>query len=337
MPSYKVLGIYSFADNLKEMNVNDVVILKKNILNIRSKNAIAVYSLDNKKLGYLPVENDDELKFHNNSYKICKIVLSNDNAILEIKRDYKINNYLDDIEHPIVKEIKYSKMNIITVDHDLKSCIERLQKELKRKKINVKQIVVTYMNENYINLLIETNKGISTYYMVTRKYYKENQDKYNELFEYNLISNMFFQELHVHRLEKYYEANYTNIDNLNLVCNYSLIEDNIHNKLKMKKKLNWNMYLRFLITKDLFYFNEDINDYVENSGEINKFMHTFNNINLGKFMYDHKKKIYGYINFENDEYIFDIEELKNVFALSTKNIIIYYPELGLIKKYINNL
>ena len=28
MPSYKILGIYSYAENLKKMNINDNVILK---------------------------------------------------------------------------------------------------------------------------------------------------------------------------------------------------------------------------------------------------------------------------------------------------------------------
>ena len=49
MPCYKILGIYSFADNLKLVKIDDSVLLKKEYYNVKSKNAIGVYTQDNKK------------------------------------------------------------------------------------------------------------------------------------------------------------------------------------------------------------------------------------------------------------------------------------------------
>jgi hypothetical protein len=89
MPSYKILGIYSFSENIKQINLNDKVILKKEIKNMKSDNAIGIYTLENKKLGYLPVEKNEELLNHKNSYKISTLLLHLQNPIIEISSHIK--------------------------------------------------------------------------------------------------------------------------------------------------------------------------------------------------------------------------------------------------------
>ena len=321
MIKYKILGIYSFADNLKLVKLNDPVILKKNTMNIKSKNAIAVYSKDNKKLGYLPVETEH----NNNAYKISKLELNQDYPILEICRNYELNNNINNIEHPIFKDLKYS-LTIIKTEEKM---IEHLYRELIRKKIKVKKIAITYQDENYINVVIETNKGISTYYTVTRKFFNDNIHRYEELYEFKLIDTIFFKDLQIHRIEKYYEINYTNINEVNESCNYNNIEQ-IHEKLIIKKEIDWDKYIRFLITNNKIYFNSNIHDYIQNPEEITKFINKFSNIRLGSFLYNHELQLYGYTDLENDEYIFEINKHRPIHLLTKKKIILYVPKDGII-------
>ena len=172
MPNYKLLGIYSFADNLKKINVDDQVILKSEQLNIKSKNAIGVYTVDNKKLGYLPVENQNEITFFNNAYKISNLVLNEKYPLVEISRVYPKNNYLDDIEYPYEKKIKY-KYILVDISKELQKSIIGLEKYLTTKKFKVKRSAVIYYDDNYINILIEISKGIEQFECITLKYFKE--------------------------------------------------------------------------------------------------------------------------------------------------------------------
>ena len=116
MPSYKLLGIYSFADTLKKIHINDQVILKSEKFNIKSKNAIGVYTIDDKKLGYLPVENQTEITSFDNAYKISNLVLNKEYPLVEISRFYPKNSCLENVEYPYEKKIKYEyKLVNITI------------------------------------------------------------------------------------------------------------------------------------------------------------------------------------------------------------------------------
>jgi len=101
MPIYKILGIYSFAENIKDIKLNDSVILKNEKYNIKSKNAIGVYTIDNKKIGYISNENE----LDKSTYKISKMALSQEYPLIEIKKDYPQINYLDNVEYPYEKKI----------------------------------------------------------------------------------------------------------------------------------------------------------------------------------------------------------------------------------------
>jgi hypothetical protein len=225
MPCYKILGIYSYADNLREITNNEPVILKHEKYNIKSKNAIGVYTKkNNKKIGYLPTENNNELLNFNNSYIISKLQLNQDYPIVEISRSYPNINILNNYELTFIKKIKYN-YQVIDQPSNLKIPLTTLINTLKRKRINVKRLAITYLDDNYINIIIETSKGLESFYTITLKYFTENQDKYNELYDYNLIDNIFFKELLFHRPEKYFEINYINILDYN-----SDIQNNIQNE-----------------------------------------------------------------------------------------------------------
>jgi hypothetical protein len=367
MPTYKLLGIYSFADNLKKVNIDDQVILKSEKLNIKSKNAIGVYTIDNKKIGYLPTENYNEINFFNDAYKISKLFLNKDYPLVEISRVYCKNNCINNVEYPYEKKIKYEYV-LINITKNLQKSVIGLEKYLETKKIKVKSSAIIYNDDNYINILIEISKGFEQFECITLKYFKENIDRYEELNENKLIENIFFKELLFYRLECYYEKNYksslsypqiTNNELLNYVNN--IIEEQVHEKLELKNdKINnillIKLYLRYLFHNNneyiLKYINKTINKNYNNVDEamtliipnykilielIIKY-----NLEIGKFTYNHKYEIYDYIDFTNDLSVFIISEefninyLYNVLLTKKENLIIYNPIMGFFLK-INNI
>lgn len=341
MPSYKILGIYSFAENLKRMQINDQVLLKKEDYNIKSKNAIGVYTMDNKKLGYLPVENYDEIKNFNLSYKISNLTLNQEYPLLEISRYYPKINYLENIEYPYEKEIKY-EYKLVKISKELEKSIFSLEKYLYTKKLKVKRTAVIYVDENFINILIEIAKGIQQFQTVTLKYYKENNEKYEELYENNLIDNFFYRDLLIYRLECYFESNYESILSYPEITNIFLLKyiptikvTSIHEPINLGSKIDniilIKLYLRYLLTNDNYYLLKYVNK-IDNKivNILNSFISTYN-LELGKFTYDHTLKIYDYIDFTNINTVFIISSefktnyLYTAYLTNKKNIIIYNP------------
>lgn len=367
MPTYKIMGIYSFADNLKQMHVNDNVILKHENYNIKSKNAIGVYSLDNKKLGYMPNESKYELETFNNAFIISKLVLNQDYPILEINRYYPSCSYLDNVEYPYEKKLKYEYV-LVNISNELAKSLTSLEKYLLTKRIKVKRTAVIYVDELYINILIEVTKGFEQFETVTMKYFKEHSDKYEELFENNIIDNTFFRELMIYRLESYYEKNYSSIHDDMVPVNHELqkliptiVEETVHDELDIEVKgidciLLTKLYLSFLQTENSYFILKYINkhtlkEYTEVKKGMKKLisnykiLNTFNekySLKRGKFSYDHKLKIYDYIDFTNDDTVFIVSDtfkvnyLHAAYLTKKENLIIYNPIEGKIN-IINNI
>ena len=363
MPNYKLLGIYSFADTLKKINIDDKVILKSEHYNIKSKNAIGVYTIDNKKIGYLPIENQNEINFYNNAYKISNLILNKDYPLVQISRSYSENNYFENIEYPYEKKIKYEYV-LVNISKELQKSIIGLEKYLKTKKIKVKKTAVIYCDDYYINILLEVSKNIEQFECITLKYFKENIDRYEELNENKLIENTFFKELLFYRLECYFEKNYnsplkypqiTNIYLLNY--NNTIVEEQVHDKLELKNNkidnlLIIKLYLRYLFHNNseyiLKYNNNEYDDVnktmqkiIPNYTVINEVIKKYN-FELGNFTYNYKYEMYEYIDFTNESSVvvisdeFNINYLYNVLLTKKSNLIVYNPLMGLFIK-INNI
>jgi len=354
MPCYKILGIYSFADTLKKVHVNDPILLKKEQYNIKSKDAIGVYTHDNKKLGYLPNENYNEIKNFNSAYRISKLVLNQDYPILEISRVFPSINYLDNIEYPFEKNIKY-EYKLVPISKNLEKAVISLEKYLSTKRIKVKRSAIIYYDDNYVNILLEVAKGIEQFQTVTIKYFKEHQDKYEELYENELIDNTFYRELLVYRLETYYENNYSPILNYPKINTDYSINNIDYEPLKIEYKnidviLLVKLYLRYLLNNDNYFLIKYANTFllksydevkkimkklVPNYKILNKFIEDYK-LELGKFTYDHKLKIYDYIDFTNDDTVFIIANnfepnyLYTAYLTNKKNLILYNPIEGKI-------
>jgi len=367
MPSHKLLGIYSFAENLKKLNINDQVILKSEKFNVKSKNAIGVYTVDNKKIGYLPIENQNEIISFNNAYKISNLILNKEYPLVEISRFYPENNFLENVEYPYEKKIKYEYI-LVNISKDLQKAVIGLEKYLETKRIKVKRSAVIYCDENYTNVLIEVSKGIEQFECVTLKYFKENIDEYEELNENNLIENTFFRELLFYRLECYFEKNYksplkspqiTNIYLLNYINTIS--EEKIHDELELENKkidniLIIKLYLRYLFHNNSEYILKFINkilnkEYTDVSKAMKKIIPNYKilkeiiinyNLELGKFVYDHKYEMYEYIDFISESFVmvisedFNINYLYNALLTKKSNLIVYNPLLGVFLR-INDL
>ena len=356
MPIYKILGIYSFSNTLREACINEPVILKHEKYNIKSKNAIGVYIHDNKKIGYLPVENNSELLNFKNAYKLTKLQLNQDHPLVEISRCYNTINKLDNYEFTFIKEIKYEYL-LIDPPKNLMIPIKTLINKIKKQRINIKRIAITYLDSDYVNVTIETPTGIETFYTITYEFFNNNIEKYNELYEYNLIEHIFYKDLIFHRPEKYFIINYHNILETNIVdCNF--IEIKISDSLvKLNEKINeiyftklylyckilndFDFVIKYLNTfKKKKYVNLDILDKtIQNINVLINFYETYE-LTLGGFYYDHTNKTYSEIEFINEDSVIIISDtLNNNYKLTCelankKNLLIYNPINGTLNRLV---
>lgn len=351
MPSYKILGIFSFAENLKEVNMNEQVKLRHEKFNIKSKNAIGVY-VKNKKIGYLPVENNNELLNFKNSYKISKLQLNQEYPLVEISRYYSNISNIENYEFDFIKKIKYD-YQFIDPPKDLTNSLQTLILSLKQRRINVKRAAFTYIDDNYVNLSLETNKGIETFNTVTFTFFNSNIDKYEELLEFNLIEHTFYKDFIFHRIEKYIETNYTNIVDYKMDTEYDFFEMDIYDPLiSLNNKIDLiyftKLYLYCLIVNNFDYITKyiyrtikkqdiEINDIIQNINELNKIYETYE-MKLGGFYYNHEKKIYSQIDFINDDTVIIISPIVldsyilNCELIGKNKLIIYNPLEGTINK-----
>jgi hypothetical protein len=341
MPSYKIVGIYSFAKNLLDIKLNDPVILRKEENNIKSKNAIGVYFNNDKKIGYLPIENKSEVNKFNNSYKISKLILNKEYPVVEISRTYDNTSILSNCEFPWEKKIKYP-LEIINLTSELEKSLTTLIKYLNGKRIKIKKALITFANDNYTNLVLETAKGIQTFYTITYNYFLKNSEYYDELLELNLIDNAFYKDLMFYRIENYYETNYKNIIDLNVDIDIDLEinEKQVHEPLVINKKdidtiFNIiNIYWYCLYKNDMTYIDNYNSNLLPKNLDVTKKYFNSLELNRGNFYYDHKYKIYSWIEWLSDNKVFMItsdvskSNLINLYLTQKKDMILYNPLEG---------
>jgi hypothetical protein len=82
MDNIQLDGVYSFVDNIKKIKLGDPIKLMINSNNIISNKAIGVYTIDNKKIGYLPFTCDQidiNNKFFINCIQVSKLLFKYNN------------------------------------------------------------------------------------------------------------------------------------------------------------------------------------------------------------------------------------------------------------------
>jgi hypothetical protein len=322
-------GIYTYLNNVKDLKLNEKVKLIINKNNRINPNAIGVYTLNHKKLGYIPYT-INQINI-DNIYKISKINLNKNNLQVLINCDTDLLNYIK-FEPEYIKNLKYNS-NIIKSEID--SELIKFQKYLKQNKIQIKNLGITYIDDNFINISLDDN----IFYTVTKKYYDENVFKYDDFFENKLIPLQIYELFKIHRLEIYIKKNYKTIEE-------KIKSKNI--KLKILEEFNINMNKISLdsnncINDNNLIFNTKISileainsSMVGNISyqtiNINNLLNHYINISEGGIFYNHQLKTYCEIDFFNSDTIIEINSFSENTNKIKKYILILLVKLAIADK-----
>ena len=297
MITIQIDGTFTFHDNVKHLKIGDKIKLIPNPNNRINSNAIGAYTQDNKKIGYIPFKKN-QLDI-NLIYNVCKINLTQNNPIVLITANF------DDINFIIINENKNNSVKIFNDD------VKNFKKYLERNGHSIKNIYISYIDENFIDLTIKCDDNQIIFNTVSKKYYEENVFKYDEFNKYNLTPHTIYQPFLIHRLESYILLKYKDIDKL------------IKNKKKQFNELNYDF--------DLITVSSNFD-----------FLSTIVDIKPKSLYYNHKLKGYCYVDYHNNDSIIDIiydNEYDNIsyylvklLISNKKNIILYNPILGNIYK-----
>lgn len=352
MQYIQIDGTFTYAQNIKELKIGDIIKLRINPSNRINKDAIGAYTVTGSKIGYIPFKsNQIDIKA---KYKVSKINLTQDHPLLLIARDFEQSNFIL-TEPDFIKENKYQGLIINRTDSDLKD----FKKYLEVSKVLVQDIGIEYKDENFINLIIKTDDSINRFYTITKKYYEENVFKYDEFFKFKLIPKCIYQPFQIHRLESYIEKKYKPIDKLVKSKKFKLenIFDDFNEDLPnygfetitdtnlkvIDKKLNDINLIKLIIRYNINPYPYINPNYDAINLDLLKNM--FNDLKIGGLCYNHNLKKYCHIDLHDDTNIIDIATdnsvNKKIFVelliksiISNKQIInIYNPIKGIIFRY----
>ncbi len=342
MQTIKITGLLTFAENIKKLKIGDKIILKENPNNRINKEAIGAYTINDDKIGYIPFKKEQvDIK---SDYKITNISLLQREPQILISREYNKSNIIETIPKFIKDEINNKLINI---NDEIKKDIIDFKRTLERKGNIINKIGITYMDDNYINMYIETPDFSDIYEIVTRQYYEKNVFIYDELYEFKLIPKCIYLPFQTHSLESYIEKKYKPIDKLikkiekKNIINIDKIE---FDKINIDKIEDDNINIIKII---IGYYNKKIPKFLLNyedkikNNKINIYTY-FNDLKNGGICYNHNYNKYCYIDMYDYNNIIEIGEINNIILieiiikaiLSNKDIInIYEPNEGIIYKY----
>jgi hypothetical protein len=201
MQSFQIDGTYTYIDNVKTLKLGDIVFLRKNPKNTINKEAVGVYTKNNLKIGYMPLKSS-QLDIRS-KFSVTKINLTLEYPQILISREYEVSN--------IIKIEAKNDTNNRIEDCD---CLKEFSRFLKHSGHNIIDIKVTYMDINFIDIIIMTPENNTKYYTVTKKYYEDNVFYYDELYKFNMIPKCIYIPFMTHRLETYIMKNYKPIEKL---------------------------------------------------------------------------------------------------------------------------
>jgi hypothetical protein len=353
MQYIQIDGTFTYAQNIKELKIGDIIKLRINPSNRINKDAIGAYTLSGVKIGYVPFKsNQIDIKA---KYRVSKINLTQDHPLLLIAREFEQSNFIL-TEPDFIKESKYKGIIINRTDSDLKD----FKRYLEVSKILVQDVGIEYQDENFINLIIKTDDSINRFYTVTKKYYEENVFKYDEFYKFKLIPKCIYQPFQIHRLESYIEKKYKPIDKLVKSKKFKLenIFDDFNEDLPNYgfetitdpnlKVINKNKINEINLIKLIIRYNINPYSYINpNYDAINLDLlkDMFNDLKIGGLCYNHNLKKYCHIDLHDDTNIIEIStdtsvnskifvELLIKSMISDKQIInIYNPIKGIIFRY----
>lgn len=237
MQSIQIDGTYTYAHNIKNLKMGEKIKLVPNLSNRLNSNAIGAYTLDGKKIGYVPFrKNQIDL---NGKYFVSKMSLTQLNTQLFISRDFDNSNFIH-CENPLVSQIKKTKLSFIDIPEDLVQDLRKFYTFLQNAGYDIVKIGICEFNDCNLTICIQTTESKEIFYLVTKKYYDENIFKYDEFFKFKIINKNIYVPFQIHRLEKYLEMSYNPIEKI------------IKKKsINFKKLIKQNMFLLNDLGKNL--------------------------------------------------------------------------------------
>lgn len=308
MQSIQIDGTFTYIDIVKTVKLGDMVKLIKNPNNRINKEAIGVYTMDGKKLGYIPFKSS-QLDI-TESFYISKISLTKDNLQVLISRKYPAagNSNIIQIEPEIFRKSKISTFFPENFSQDLK----RFQKNLEKSGVKFNRIVPIYYDTNYITIMIETlddnnEKAKNYFYLVTKEYYDNNVFKYDEFFELGLMARNIYIPFQIHRLETYIEKNYKPMkiskkSRSTVDIDTDITETKILHNIFKSKTIEDEDMIRAIIQSEIM-GNSISEDYTIN---LLPLLELFPNLKVGGICYNTTMKKYCYIDMYSDDMIIEL-------------------------------
>lgn len=198
MQSFQIVGTNSFFENIRELKLNDTILLIPNPDNKQNPKSVGLYTSTMKKIGYLPF-NIDQIKYINIPCKITKLNLIQGNTIIIISRIIPSDDFVLSIEN---------NSNIILDNTGLTKELTAFKKFLERNKNQIHLIGITFMDEDFIDIYIQTNNSGVKFRTVTKSYYDKYIIKYDEFYKIGLIQNSIYEPFKIHSLDSYIKKNY---------------------------------------------------------------------------------------------------------------------------------
>ena len=201
MLKFQVEGINSFIDNITDLKINDIILLKLNPNNKISNKAIGLYTINHKKIGYAPFKYSENI---NLNFKVINIHLGKKEII--IGAEYNEINYLEIIPiNEIILNMSDKEKEIIQNMSDkekeiIKNNLKLLKIKLEKLNYEIKDIFILYNDENFIDINIQIPDKNIIFHTVTKKYYDDNILKYNEFFDNKLISYCIYVPFFINKL-----------------------------------------------------------------------------------------------------------------------------------------
>lgn len=332
-------GTFSFADNVRTLKLGDKIVLKPNPNNSINSNAVGAYTLNDKKIGYIPFTSKQvDIK---SKYYVFRLNLSQNNPVLQIAREFEVSNIIE-----IQSECdKYASANKNVITDELKL----FKKNLEKAGHIIEEFKVLYKDDNYLNLLING----TIFYTVTRKYYDENIFRYDELYNYGLIPKCIYIPFQTHRIEIYIQRHYKHL--------FQFLENREKKKpfqkeLTLKEKELIKNFRNVLFKNDEYKKEiiQDKNLIITDKDNLDKYklysklpIEYFKDMKIGGLCYNHEYNGYCNVDFYNDDSIIEITiedidmkkysltEKVGILVMSKKSTLyIYNPIIGFIIKII---
>ena len=127
MQYIQIDGTYTYIDNVKSLKIGDIIKLIANPLNRLNAYAIGAYTLNGKKIGYIPFKST-QIDI-NGKYVISKINLSQLNPILLISKEFDVSNFIQ-CEPYIITLLKNKTLRYIETPLELTNDLKKFAKQL---------------------------------------------------------------------------------------------------------------------------------------------------------------------------------------------------------------